>query len=196
MVKSLLGLICHSETSHFIIIDGIDECGRAEVRKIVNFWVSTVEACDRYSPGKVRVLFVSEDTHESRKLMRSRNIGDLSLDEEQMGKDIQRYVTKEVGNMRRRFDLTEDQFLVIRDTVCRRSEGTILPYILYILSNHISGVNKLLGVFLYSALLVRNLLAQVTTRDLMDELGVQSTPSTLGHMYVCRFRFSAGHTLT
>ncbi|KAK3361668.1 hypothetical protein B0T24DRAFT_585417 [Lasiosphaeria ovina] len=158
-VRSLLDLFCDYDSSHFVIIDGLDECDISEAKAIVHFWTMAVGRCDRYKPGKLRVLFVSVHTPDIRKMMQSADI--LDLPPGKSGKDIWRYVAKQFEKIQDKFELTEDESLSAQELV--------------------SGHNT--GMFLFAVLTVQNLLEQPNLRTLKAELKETSLPATLEEAY-------------
>jgi len=133
-IKSLLELFCDCDMNQFIVIDGLDECNFAEVKPIVKFWMSMVDKCDNYKPGKIRVLFVSQDSGDIRKLMQSSHsaqpgqsvdIFDLPL--EQSEADIDRYITARFAELRVKFELTPNQTHGASALISKRAEGRSYP---------------------------------------------------------------------
>lgn len=125
-IKFLLDLFCDYEMNQFVIIDGLDECQPADVKPLVQYWASVVEKCDNYKPGKIRVLLVSQDMAEIRKLMQSADI--LDLPPEQSHSDISRYLSKQFSRLQREFDLTETEARVSQELICSRSQGKPPPH--------------------------------------------------------------------
>ncbi|KAK0710004.1 hypothetical protein B0T26DRAFT_861233 [Lasiosphaeria miniovina] len=158
-VRSLLDLFCDHDSNHFVIIDGLDECDISEAKAIADFWTTAVDRCDRYKPGKLRVLFVSVHTPDIRKMMQSADI--LDLPPGKSGKDIWRYVAKQFGRIQDKFELTEDESLSAQELVCQRADG----------------------MFLFAVLTVQNLLEQPNLRTLKAELKETSLPATLEEAY-------------
>ncbi|KAM7220383.1 hypothetical protein V8F06_004162 [Rhypophila decipiens] len=158
-VTNLLDLFCEFEMNQFIIIDGLDECSPAEIRPLIKYWTDVVAKCDNYNPGKIRVLFVSQDIPEIRKQMQPADI--FSLHPDQSDTDIRQYVAKRFSKLQDRFELTDDETRLSRELICSRSEG----------------------MFLYAFLTMENLLDQATTGDVKDEIKENNLPETLEVAY-------------
>jgi hypothetical protein len=124
-VKSLIELFCEYDMSQFIIIDGLDECSLADRKNIVQFWTLIVERCDGYSPGKIRVLLVSQDTGDIRRVIKETNSADiLDLDPTCTTDDIRRYVAKQAVNMQKKFvSVGDSDIRAMKELVCSRADG-------------------------------------------------------------------------
>jgi hypothetical protein len=57
----LLEDICTILPKLYIVIDGLDECEPVERKQIVEILMSLVSQCEKAEPGKLRLLFVSQD---------------------------------------------------------------------------------------------------------------------------------------
>ena len=108
-VKSLLELFCEADINQFIIIDGLDECDPAEIRQIVHFWMSMVKKCDAYKPGKLRVLFISQDMGKEKgniglmiKRVQGQELTELKLGPEHVEDDIRKYVAKNFNDLQQK----------------------------------------------------------------------------------------------
>lgn len=178
-IKSLLELFCDCDMYQFVIIDGLDECRSPEIKPLVQYWASMVEKCDNIKPGKLRVLLVSQDIADIRKLssMQSADIFDLLPHQSDI--DISKYVSSQFSRLQREFELTEAETRVSRELVCSRSQGKKNTNLFIEIANR-SGTNiPKTGMFLYAVLTMENLLAQATTQDVKDEIKEDRLPETL-----------------
>lgn len=122
-IKSLLDMFCDFDMNQFIVIDGLDECNPAEIKPLVQYWAFVVDKCDNYKPGKIRVLLVSQDITEIRKLSCMQSADILRLDPEQSDGDIRKYVALQFNKLQLKFDLTEHETRIAQAVVCSRAEG-------------------------------------------------------------------------
>ncbi|KAM7199945.1 hypothetical protein V8F33_004119 [Rhypophila sp. PSN 637] len=159
-VTNLLDLFCEFEMNQFIIIDGLDECSHAEIRPLIKYWADVVAKCDNYNPGKIRVLFVSQDVPEIRKQMQPADI--FSLHPDQSDSDIRKYVAKRFLKLQDTFKMTDEETRLSRELICSRSEA---------------------GMFLYAFLTMENLLYQATTGHVKAELRENNLPKDLAVAY-------------
>jgi len=120
-VRALLELFCNRDMNQFIVIDGLDECKMPEVKPVVKFWQAMVKKCEDYKPGKIRVLFVSQDHGDIRKLMQDAYI--YSIPPEQSNADIQRYVDYKFRKLQAEFRLKDEETYEARMQVSSRAEG-------------------------------------------------------------------------
>jgi hypothetical protein len=160
-VKSLLELFCDCDMNQFIVIDGLDELKLVEVKPIVKFWIAMADKCENYKPGKIRVLFVSQDGGDIRKLMQSGSADIFDLPPDRSTEDINRYILAQFDNLQEKFDLSDKDTHEARNKISSRAEG----------------------MFLYATLTMENLFKQPTVRALREELDSKNIPSDLEQAY-------------
>jgi hypothetical protein len=124
-VKSLLELFCDSDMNQFIVIDGLDELKLVEVKPIVKFWITMADKCENYKPGKIRVLFVSQDGGDIRKLMQSGSADIFDLPPDRSTEDINRYILAQFDNLQEKFDLSDKDTHEARNKISARAEGKL-----------------------------------------------------------------------
>ncbi|KAH7032709.1 uncharacterized protein B0I36DRAFT_99861 [Microdochium trichocladiopsis] len=157
----LLELFADADMNQFIIIDGIDSCNSETRRVVVNFLAKLAERCEEFRPGKLRVLLVSRDLPDIRKLkvvegattiieMTTRHVQD----------DIGLYIDGKKAKMKDR-GLDENDIQRIRRQILRRSDG----------------------MFLYAQIVMDNLLAQSAVGDILAELEESRFPRDLASAY-------------
>ncbi|EON95708.1 putative zinc finger protein [Phaeoacremonium minimum UCRPA7] len=109
-------------TEQYIVIDGLDELPDRERIDMVQFLVSIVDKSNDHTPGKIRLLLISQDLADMRKLMKtSAEILDLKTSDTE--DDVKVFVDKRLERLKDRFDLSEQQTLQIRLLVLRGTNG-------------------------------------------------------------------------
>jgi hypothetical protein len=121
LTKQLLELFCQRIQKQYIIIDGLDECDPTEWKLVLSFLNVMVDRCDMYQPGKLRVLFVSQDYNDIRKALPTAAI--ISLGPTDNENDIKAYVKEWAMNIQQKFGLEKDQVDLIITLTCARARG-------------------------------------------------------------------------
>ncbi|KAK7750832.1 hypothetical protein SLS62_007231 [Diatrype stigma] len=88
----LIRRFCEADFNQFIIIDGLDEIESRQRKMLMNFLANMVDECDKYDPGKVRVLFVSHDLADVRRMKRMETATILDLNPHDTQRAIKRYL--------------------------------------------------------------------------------------------------------
>lgn len=116
----------------FIIVDGLDECEQMERKQILDFFVEVVGKCDTEEPGKLRVLFVSQDYADIRKALHSSSIARIvpkviSLSSSDNERDICSYVRIWVDRIANKYTpLNEELLEYLRNLTVARAKGTYI----------------------------------------------------------------------
>ncbi|KAF2474163.1 C2H2 domain-containing protein [Lindgomyces ingoldianus] len=164
--KKLLEDFCLTIPKQYIIVDGLDECEGPERKQILEFFVQLVTQCDSEDPGRLRILFVSQDYADIKKaLHRSLNskvvpkiISLTSTDNE---RDIRIYVSNLASQVKVKYSLEEELAHYIRELTISRAHG----------------------MFLYAELVMSNLLKQPTKLEFLDETQLERFPNGLEEAY-------------
>lgn len=119
LCRYLLGTSLKSISKVNIIIDGLDECEPSERANIISFFQSRVEKDD--TPGRLRAMFVSQNDHDIRKLLRGTSV--LTLTRHHNREDIRSYTSAWCAKIGEKFKLSDHVTEYIRTTVCDRAEG-------------------------------------------------------------------------
>lgn len=121
LAKQLVELYCQRPSKLYIIIDGLDECNMEERKLILFFFNSMVERHNAKDPGKIRVLFISQDWDDIRKaLTTAARIALCATDNEA---DIRSFVRKWSLKIQQKFKLEDSYINYITDSTCNRSAG-------------------------------------------------------------------------
>ncbi|KFA81095.1 hypothetical protein S40288_00970 [Stachybotrys chartarum IBT 40288] len=161
--RTLLELQCDVPAKHFIVIDGVDEIKETERKSLVATLCSIVNRSDDYTPGRIRVLLVSNDSHDLNKTVQNAGdrIGTYELNRGKLQKDIELYVKKQVEVLQSKFDLNESDAQCAWHLVCIHSQG----------------------MFLYARLVMDDLLRRTTAKSVTDQLDSRRFPETLEKAY-------------
>jgi hypothetical protein len=73
--QKLLEDLCSSIPKLFIVVDGLDECEKAERAQVLGVLTKIAADCDTDEPGKLRVLFISQDYADIRRPLLSTAVG-------------------------------------------------------------------------------------------------------------------------
>ncbi len=121
------------DMDHFVIIDGLDECGGPERQYILSFLNSAVKKADgaeniaERGPRvpRLRVLIVSRDLPDIQKLMKSNEIciESLSLSAEKTQEDISIFVTQQTAKLKKDYCLTKKDAAKVQRVTCKMSDG-------------------------------------------------------------------------
>jgi hypothetical protein len=119
--KQLLELLCEKLPRLYLVVDGLDECTETERRVALNYLNGLVDKMDSSVPGKLRLLVVSQEEGDIKKLLATAAC--LKLSPEHNEADIRSYVEKEMATIQRKFELDRAQVVHITEATCSRSHG-------------------------------------------------------------------------
>jgi hypothetical protein len=125
LAKQLLDLFCQKLQKLYIIIDGLDECEILERKLVLSCFTSIVERYDAKDPGKIRVLFVSQDEDDIKKALS--NAAVMALGPTDNENDIWSYVCTSTSKIQQKHELDNGQVEYIVDSTCARAQGEISP---------------------------------------------------------------------
>jgi hypothetical protein len=121
LAKQLLKLFFEKIPKQFIIIDGLDECNLPQRKLVLSFLTSMVKRCDEQEPGKLRVLFVSNDFLDIKKSLQTADV--MKLTPEDNKNDIVAYVYDWSKKIREKYYLNDEQVKFIQESTLIRSQG-------------------------------------------------------------------------
>lgn len=125
LAEQLLKLFFEKIAKQYIIIDGLDECDPAQRRLVLSFFTTTVDRCDEHDPGKLRLLFVSQNYPDIAKALQAAPV--LKLTAEDNKTDIKAYVRDWCKKIQDRYDIDFDKVEYIQESTCIRSNGMVDP---------------------------------------------------------------------
>lgn len=111
--KRLMNLICHDGGQTYLVIDGIDECSSEERKNTLTFLSAVVQEVDQKSPGKLRLLVISQNEPDVRRALVG--AAELEIENTLNGRDIQSYAAQLTEKIHSKFDLDDDDDDAIRN---------------------------------------------------------------------------------
>jgi hypothetical protein len=121
LAKQLVELFCQRISQQYIIIDGLDECDITERKLVMLFFSALVDRFEMKEPGKLRVLFVSQDENDIRKGLTT--AAWIPLDPTDNAKDIKTFVHKWSVSIQQKFELDDQSINYIEESTCFRAQG-------------------------------------------------------------------------
>lgn len=124
MAESLLRLFCETLSKQSIIIDGIDECDKAQRKLLLDFWLDVVHKTDDRDPGKIRVAFVSQSYPDIEKLLQDSTVLKVTAKDNQ--KDIEDYTQSWCDKIQAKYDPNQkhtDKIEFIKKSTCIEARG-------------------------------------------------------------------------
>ena len=121
LIKQLLELCCDSLAKQYIIIDGLDECSKAERNLVMSFFNSLVDRHDTKAPGKTRILFVSQDEFDIEKGLSTAAV--IRLNPTDNESDIRWFVRESCMEIQTTYELDNLQVADIMESTCVRAKG-------------------------------------------------------------------------
>ena len=117
----MLTTVLSVEKKTYVVVDGVDECPFREREQILKFAEEITSMHNVQTPGKLRVMVISQDENDIRK--RLIPASELQIQPTDTEADIRSFVhhgCKELGD---RFGLNESECQYISDLMCDRSKG-------------------------------------------------------------------------
>ncbi|KAB5535360.1 hypothetical protein GE09DRAFT_358884 [Coniochaeta sp. 2T2.1] len=173
--RSLLQLCFEVDTTHFIVIDGLDEFSAGDRSNAVQFISSIVDKSDLKSPttGKIRVLFISQDLKEMRKLASA--VATLEIQPSHVEPDIQVLVDRQTEKLTAKHGLN-----VGHAERVAWMHGLSVEEAERVRAMTVKGAN---GMMLFAVLVMKNLLAMDDVRHVLRELQGPIFPRNLSQAY-------------
>ncbi|KAI0595286.1 hypothetical protein F4775DRAFT_569708 [Biscogniauxia sp. FL1348] len=159
MSKDLLEVALDSSQITYLIIDGIDECERAERKEICSWFSKHVNLLPREKFGNLRCLFVSRDDGPARKDLGA--VPFIKLQPVNTSNDIKRYIM----SWQKRIEEKHGELDAEK----------------YPMSNIILASTQ--GMFLFAKLAVRYLYELPTRQSLLDSIRPGLFPEDMGALY-------------
>jgi hypothetical protein len=119
LAEQLLKLFLVRIPKLYIIIDGLDECVPLQRMLVLSFFTTAIHL----DPGKLRVLFVSQNYPDIEKALRTTVVFTLTAEDNE--NDIKTYVRDWSLKIQQKFSLEMDIVEYIQESTCIRSKGTI-----------------------------------------------------------------------
>jgi hypothetical protein len=124
LAKQLFENFCSTVPKVFIIVDGLDECEVYERKQLLDTFVEVVNQCEADDPGKLRVLFVSQDFADIRRGLEKLVPRIVALSATDNEGDIQTYVRGWVDRVAHDYaPFTQDMAEYLRNLTVSRAKG-------------------------------------------------------------------------
>lgn len=125
LAKDLLKTSLTSTDNVFVVIDGLDECGREDKLAIISWFKALIDNSSESDSGRIRALLISQDDGEIRKLLPS--VPELQINSADNMEDIRSYTDHKAIGLQTKFDLPATTIDEISSKVCERAEGEEEP---------------------------------------------------------------------
>ncbi|KAL4918902.1 hypothetical protein BDW62DRAFT_180053 [Aspergillus aurantiobrunneus] len=154
---TLIETFCERLPRLYMIIDGLDECedGRKD---LVESFKNLIKKTESYSPGKLRVLFLSRPMTEIKNLVPDAAI--LALGPEHNKQDIQRYCRRRTCELEK-FEFSDADLNDVAERICIKADG----------------------MFLFAKLVMNNLAKQPNRHSFRMEISDTRLPNELDEAY-------------
>ncbi|KAF2807330.1 putative zinc finger protein [Mytilinidion resinicola] len=126
----------------YIIVDGLDECSRAERKIIAQWFRKLVEDLPSSEPDRLRCLFVSQDDSAARKDFSG--LASIKITTDDNKGDIEEYCRVEANNLKDLFKLSDERERTIASNVASSVKGMfLLAKLIWI---NLSGQTSMVGL--------------------------------------------------
>lgn len=119
----LIRRFCEADFNQFIVIDGLDEIEAKQRKEVIHFLTGIVNECDKRDAGNIRVLFISHDLADLRKMKCMESTIVLELDPENTQGAIRNFFDKKIEELKEKMPLRDNDLGKIRELVLTRSKG-------------------------------------------------------------------------
>lgn len=126
LAKLLFELFCDSSPRIALIIDGLDECAKPERKALLEYLTSLVEKLHSITPGRLRLLVVSQQDGDIKALLSGAIV--LTLSKELNGEDIRDYVDYRLDALAESFEFDDNMKQYIAHMICAQASGEWSPY--------------------------------------------------------------------
>jgi hypothetical protein len=124
--RSLLELFFESNTRNYVIVDGLDSCGKSEMKQVCQFLGGIVDRCDSYDPGRLRLLITSQYTPELQKPLGSAET--IAIGANDNTRDIECYLSNRVESVANKLGLDKENIQLIFNRISSPSESIHYSY--------------------------------------------------------------------
>lgn len=119
LAKEMLEIGLKFAAKTYVIIDGLDECGREERKEITRWFRNLIEELLSTQPDHIRCLFISQDDGPARKDFSV--LPSLKIHATDIEGDIEQYASKRGLELQRKFELPD---LLRIDMIRKVTEGS------------------------------------------------------------------------
>lgn len=104
MLEELAEIAFDSQTTSFVVLDGLDECRPGEAEKALSWLVSRQKDTNHMACGRIRLLCIGQRTDVLQNMLSS--AADLSLENSSHQEDIERYVKEQACRIKEEFEIS------------------------------------------------------------------------------------------
>jgi hypothetical protein len=122
LAEQLLDLFCQRIPKQYIIVDGLDECTMGERKLVLSFFNTMIGRYDMKEPGKIRILFVSQDEDDIKDALQTAAV--IALGPTDNENDIRSFVRRSTMKIQQKHGLDNHQAEYIIESTCARTKGT------------------------------------------------------------------------
>lgn len=106
MLEELAEIAFDSQTTSFVILDGLDECRPGEAEKALSWFISRHKDTNHKGCGYIRLLCVGQRIHVLQHMLSS--AADISLENASHHEDIKRYVKEQACSIKEEFEISTE----------------------------------------------------------------------------------------
>ena len=131
LLKNLVDTSLKNCANTCIIIDGMDECEETEEKKLIMWFIATLENITKDNAGTMRLLFISQRDRLTESLLTQAAV--ISLDSEYHQQDILTYARHWSTQIQRKFAIPEGLARKIGTDVAAQAQGEMMdsPIVAY-----------------------------------------------------------------
>ncbi|KAH7163352.1 hypothetical protein B0J13DRAFT_634582 [Dactylonectria estremocensis] len=159
MTKELLDVALDSQKTTYIVIDGIDECGRDERKEICTWFTERIHKLEKTDFGNLRCLFVSQEDGIAKKDLAM--ISAIKILPSHVHKDIRRYIESWRMKIEEKHGHLDPAEHPLTDIIMASTRG----------------------MFLFAKLVVQCLYGMPTRKQLLEQLQPDQFPKEIGDLY-------------
>jgi hypothetical protein len=124
ILEKLAEIAFDSQTTSYVILDGLDECKPGEAEKAISWFTSRKKDTNQGDCGHIRLVCVGQRVDVLQRMLSS--AADISLENASHQEDIKRYVIEQARNIREEFEISTqiEAEIVTRVTNASKSRKT------------------------------------------------------------------------
>jgi hypothetical protein len=127
MLEELAEIAFDSQTTSFVILDGLDECRTGEAKKALSWFISRQKGTNHRVGGEIRLLCVGQRIDVLQDMLSS--AADISLENASHREDIERYVKEQACSIKEEFEISAQIEAEIVARVTSTAKSTTCPSI-------------------------------------------------------------------
>jgi hypothetical protein len=104
MLEILADIAFDSQTTSFVVLDGLDECKPGEAEKALSWLISRQKDTNHMACGRIRLLCIGQRTDVLQNMLSS--AADISLENVSHQEDIEHYVKEQARSIKEEFEIS------------------------------------------------------------------------------------------